>query len=87
MQKLLCTGPNCQHLNRVNITGMIYWVWRCSTSKVGKVIELMETGANDVLVVTGQQRHLIPFVMGIHVLDVDLDEGVIRVDWEPEIIK
>jgi len=47
----------------------------------GSVIELMETGANDVLVVDdGQQRRLIPFVDAV-VSEVDLDQRRITVDW------
>ena len=42
-------------------------------------------GANDVLVVLrdGEER-LIPFVQGPFVKNVDLAEGVITVDWDPE---
>jgi 16S rRNA processing protein RimM len=47
----------------------------------GTVTELMETGANDVLVVDdGNTRRLIPFVDAI-VSKVDLDAGLIVVDW------
>ncbi|MDF0604235.1 ribosome maturation factor RimM [Neisseriaceae bacterium TC5R-5] len=48
---------------------------------LGKVAELLETGAHDVLVVAGEDRqHLIPFV-GKYVLQVLLAEGRILVDW------
>ncbi|MBV8679235.1 MAG: ribosome maturation factor RimM [Aquitalea sp.] len=48
---------------------------------LGKVTELMETGANDVLVVEGEHgQRLIPFV-GQFVLDVSLAEARISVDW------
>jgi 16S rRNA processing protein RimM len=50
--------------------------------RLGKVSYLMATGANDVLVVDGDRENLIPFVMGDVILDVDLDAGVIHVDWE-----
>lgn len=49
---------------------------------LGRVTGLMETGANDVLVVAGARERLIPFVAGQIVLDVDLAAGLIRVDWE-----
>jgi 16S rRNA processing protein RimM len=50
---------------------------------LGTVAYLLATGANDVLVVTdGDRERLIPFVMDQVILDVDLDEGVIGVDWE-----
>ena len=43
---------------------------------------LLETGANDVLVVQGEQERLIPFVQDKVIQDVDLAAGVISVDWE-----
>ncbi|MFQ6005282.1 MAG: ribosome maturation factor RimM [Woeseia sp.] len=49
---------------------------------LGQVNYLMATGANDVLVVSGDQERLIPFVMDEVILDVDLVKGVISVDWE-----
>jgi 16S rRNA processing protein RimM len=51
---------------------------------LGTVAHLIETGANDVLVVRGERERLIPFVRGSVVVGVDLDEGVIRVDWDPD---
>ena len=49
---------------------------------LGKVDHLLETGANDVMVVKGETERLIPFVMDKVVLGVDLDKGEIEVDWE-----
>jgi len=50
---------------------------------LGRVIRLLETGANDVLVVQdGDQEHLIPYVTGYYVLRVDPAAGYIDVDWE-----
>ncbi|MDH5785622.1 MAG: ribosome maturation factor RimM [Chromatiales bacterium] len=53
--------------------------------ELGVVDHLLETGANDVLVVhdDGTER-LIPYVMGQFVLEVKLGEGTIRVDWDPD---
>jgi 16S rRNA processing protein RimM len=51
---------------------------------LGKVEELLETGANDVLVVRGDRRRLVPFVLGSVVKSVDLMRGVISVDWDPD---
>jgi len=51
---------------------------------LGKVTNLMETGANDVLIVEGDRERLIPFTQGIAVLEVNLDEKLIKVDWDPE---
>jgi 16S rRNA processing protein RimM len=49
---------------------------------LGKVAYLLETGAHDVMVIKGEEERLIPFVMDKIVIDVDLAEGVITVDWE-----
>lgn len=52
---------------------------------LGVVDSLLETGANDVLVVMqdGTER-LIPFVQGQFVKNVDLTGGLITVDWAPD---
>jgi 16S rRNA processing protein RimM len=57
-----------------------------NTGKVvlGRVTGLMETGANDVLVVQGDRERLVPFVLEQYVRRVDLDAGLIEVDWDPE---
>jgi 16S rRNA processing protein RimM len=52
-------------------------------SSLGLVTNILETGANDVLVVrTDDTERLIPFIVGQVVQSVDLEAGVIRVDWE-----
>ena len=51
---------------------------------LGAVTRLLETGANDVLVVRGERDRLIPFVREVFVLDVDLEDRTIRVDWHPD---
>ena len=51
---------------------------------LGRVEKLMETGANDVLVIRGNREHLIPFIQGQYVKRVDLEAGLIEVDWDPE---
>jgi len=53
-------------------------------TELGVVDHLLETGANDVLVVQGERERLIPFVQGQYVREVDLGAGLIRVDWDPE---
>jgi 16S rRNA processing protein RimM len=50
---------------------------------LGEVDHLMATGANDVIVLRGDGSRLIPFVADEVVQRVDLEEGVIVVDWEP----
>jgi 16S rRNA processing protein RimM len=48
----------------------------------GRVDHLLETGANDVLVIRGERGEtLVPFVAGRYVLEVDLGRKRILVDW------
>jgi 16S rRNA processing protein RimM len=57
---------------------------------LGRVKELMETGANDVLVVAADDQsiddrtRLVPYIPEQYVLEVSTAEGVIEVDWDPE---
>lgn len=54
---------------------------------LGTVVRMMETGANDVMVVRGGKdgrERLIPYLPGEFITDIDLDAGVITVDWDPE---
>ena len=48
---------------------------------LGVVERLMETGANDVLVVRGRRERLIPYTPKT-IVKVDLLKGQIRVNWE-----
>lgn len=52
--------------------------------ELGQVHHLLETGANDVLVVRGDRERLVPFTPGHTVTDVDLAAQLITVDWDPE---
>ena len=70
-------------------TGRYYWsdleglrVLHRDGTELGTVDYLLETGANDVMVVKGEQERLIPFVLETVILGVDLDKGEIEVDWE-----
>lgn len=56
---------------------------------LGRIAQLFETGANDVLVVKGAEgsdgrERLLPYLFGEVVREVDLDGGVMTVDWDPE---
>ena len=71
--------------------GSYYWsdlegmkVMHRDGSEIGTVAYVMETGANDVLVTVGDKERLIPFIADKVILDVDLADGVIKVDWEWE---
>lgn len=53
--------------------------------ELGVVSEVKPTGSNDVLVVIGaQKKHLIPYLPGLYVLDVDLSAGRLIADWDPD---
>lgn len=65
--------------------------------ELGVVKKLMETGANDVLVVVSEKaaseaegteavyrERLIPWAMHSAIIAVDLEQGVIEVDWDPD---
>lgn len=60
-----------------------------ATVLLGEISSLMETGANDILVVApcensiDQRERLLPYV-DAHVLKVDLAAGNMLVDWDPE---
>ncbi len=50
---------------------------------LGVVDHLFETGANDVVVVRGERERLLPWVRDDVIKDVSLEDGIIRVDWDP----
>ena len=52
--------------------------------QLGVVDSLLETGANDVIIVQGERERVIPFLQGRTIVNVDLDAGRIIVDWDPE---
>jgi len=71
--------------------GEYYWsdligldVETVTGTPLGKVTSMMETGANDVIVVNGERERLIPFVQPDVVVDVDTEAGVMKVDWDAE---
>ena len=71
--------------------GQWYWadlegleVRNLDNEHLGGVTGLMATGANDVLIVEGDRRRLIPFSPGSFVREVNIAEGRLVVDWNPE---
>ncbi|MEQ1638190.1 MAG: ribosome maturation factor RimM [Methylococcales bacterium] len=71
--------------------GEYYWVDLEGLSVVtiegvnlGVVDHLLETGANDVLVVKAERERLIPFLREQTIKSVDLNQGRIVVDWDPD---
>ncbi|UOA09041.1 ribosome maturation factor RimM [Methylobacter sp. S3L5C] len=52
--------------------------------QLGVVESLMETGANDVVIVKGERERVIPFLQGQTIITIDLDAGRMIVDWDPD---
>lgn len=52
---------------------------------LGNVTQIMPTGANDVLVVEGDnKRHLIPYILKIYIISVDLPQKQMIVNWDEQ---
>jgi 16S rRNA processing protein RimM len=51
---------------------------------LGVIASMMETGADDVMVLAGERERLIPFVIDQIVREVDLENQRLVVDWLPE---
>lgn len=71
-------------------TDEFYWVdlegLKVSTVdgyELGQIDHLFETGANDVIVVRGDKERMLPFIDDV-VKAVDLKQGTLTVDWDPE---
>jgi 16S rRNA processing protein RimM len=52
--------------------------------ELGVVDHLLATGANDVLVVKGERERLLPFVQGQVIVEIDFEQRLLRVDWDPD---
>lgn len=50
----------------------------------GTVVEIMPTGSNDVMVVEGEKRYLIPYIPGRFVTSINALEKLIIVDWDTD---
>jgi 16S rRNA processing protein RimM len=53
------------------------------SQELGRITGILQTGANDVLVVEGERERMIPFIAGV-VLEVDVPAGTVRVEWDPD---
>ncbi len=51
---------------------------------LGNVTEVMATGANDVLVVLGERRHLVPYILDDCVISINDAQRLITVNWDPD---
>lgn len=53
-------------------------------TSLGRVDHLLETGANDVLVVQGERERLIPWIADQVIREVDPGAGRLVVDWDED---
>jgi len=51
---------------------------------LGVIDSMLETGANDVIIVRGDRERLIPFIQGQTVISIDLNTGVMIVNWDTD---
>ncbi len=87
---------NLQQLEQLKDKNEYYWrdliglrVINQQDIMLGTVKSLLETGANDVLVVVSEvdgekTERLIPWTMDIAIIRVDMAQGVITVDWDAD---
>ena len=73
------------------LQGEYYWadliglsVKTVAGQELGTVEQMLETGANDVVVVKGERERLIPFLQGQTIIDINLDAGHMLVDWDAD---
>ena len=71
--------------------GEYYWsdliglqVENLAAEPLGTVESMLETGADDVMVLRGDRERLIPFVIDEIVHEVDLEGRRLVVDWSPD---
>ena len=70
--------------------GEYYWadleglrVCTLAGEELGRIDGLFSTGMHDIMVVEGERQRLIPFVLKRIVRTVDLEGGLVIVDWDP----
>ena len=88
-RELIGTEIAIRHEQLVKLdNGEYYWhqleglaVINGAGDDLGVVERVMETGANDVLVVRGKRERLIPYTPNT-IVEVDLSAGKVQVDWE-----
>ncbi len=51
--------------------------------ELGEIAQILQTGANDVLVVRGERERLVPFIADV-IRGVDTAAGVVRVEWSAD---
>jgi len=52
--------------------------------KFGTIKSLLETGAHDVVIINGDRERIIPYIMDQTILEVNLEENSMLVDWHED---
>ncbi len=57
--------------------------------EIGKISSILETGANDVLIINRQDNSevLIPYINNDVVKNIDTEKGTMLVDWDPSVLE
>ena len=54
----------------------------------GKITNLLETGANDVIIIKGERERLVPYITDVEngrtVIDVDIEKKTMVVEWHED---
>jgi 16S rRNA processing protein RimM len=75
-------APESERFYWADLEGLL--VKNLAGQKLGRIEQMLDAGAADVMVIVGDQRILIPFVMHDTVVNVDLNAGCLEVDWDPD---
>lgn len=69
--------------------GEYYWsdliglsVFNQKGDNLGKITGFYETGANDVMIITGETSHHIPYVLKTIIKAINLNDKTMTVDWD-----
>lgn len=81
VQRSQLPPPSADELYWIDLEGLS--VVTVDGVELGSVDHLFATGANDVIVVTGDRERLLPFIWGDVVKDVDFEHRRMLVDWDP----
>ena len=74
--------------------GQYYWhdlsglvVRNREAQVLGRVRQVLQTPTHALLAVTGNKHYLIPFVLGVHVLEVQMAQDCLFVDWPVSAVR
>ncbi len=59
-------------------------VYNVQNQFLGTISEIFATGANDVVVISGKKRTLVPFIWDVYIHRIDLNKQLMLIDWVEE---